>query len=101
MSARLDRVLCFLRNREDQDIIDLPARLPPYFTGMTMNLLDSDVLMKVEINGAIYRRPARVVVVDRGAHGLPIRHYTPELRPGEVLIETIDSSIPKIVRSGL
>lgn len=66
-----------------------------------MNLIDPDGLMKVQVNDAIHRRPAQVVVVDRGAEGLPIRHYTPELRRGEVLIETIGSSIPMIVRSGL
>lgn len=66
-----------------------------------MYLIDSDGLMKVEVNGAIHRRPAQVVVVDRDARGFPVRHYTPELRPGEVLIETIGSSIPAIMRSGL
>lgn len=66
-----------------------------------MHLIDSDGLMKVEVNGAIHRRLAQVVVVDRSANGLPIRQYTPELRRGEVLIEMIGSNIPTIVRTGL
>lgn len=66
-----------------------------------MGLIDSDGLMKVEVGGAIHRRPAQVVVVGGDVKGIPIHHYTPELRRGEVLIETIGSSIPKIVRAGL
>jgi hypothetical protein len=37
MDARLDRVPCFLRDSEDQNITDLPARPLPYFTGLTMS----------------------------------------------------------------
>ena len=68
---------------------------------MSMNPIDADGLMRVEVNGAIHRRPAQEVVFERDDRGLPMRHCTPELREGEVLIETIGSNIPKIIRTGL
>lgn len=66
-----------------------------------MNPVDSDGLMKVEVNGAIHRRRAQTVAVAHGETRFPVLHYTPELRPGEALIETIGSSIPTIIRTGL
>ncbi|PIG31075.1 hypothetical protein CLU93_5427 [Janthinobacterium sp. 35] len=84
-SARLTEALSVLKRSE----------------GMDVCTIDSDGLMKVEVNGAIHRRPAQEVVFERGDMGLPMRHCTPELREGEVLIETIGSNIPKIIRTGL
>jgi hypothetical protein len=63
--------------------------------------IGSDGLMKVEVNGAIHRRAAQAIMAGRDATGFLMYHYTPELRRGEVLIETIGSRIPTIVSSGL
>lgn len=55
--------------------------------------------MKVMVNGAIHRRPARVEVVARYFDGLPAaRRTTPELYDGEVLMEAIGSPMPTIIR---
>jgi len=64
-----------------------------------MHQIDSDGLMKVEVNGAIHRRPARIMVVALNRDGSPaLHHAVPELYQGEVLFETVGSRIPTIVR---
>lgn len=61
--------------------------------------LDADGQMKVEINGAIHRRPARII--EWGfSDGQRLQLAKPELRAGEILIERI-GMMPAIVRSGL
>lgn len=67
-----------------------------------MNPIDSDGLMKVEVNSAIHRRPVQSVVAVRDYSGSPLHQRAlPELRRGEVLLETIGSNIPTIMRTGL
>ena len=67
-----------------------------------MNTIDSDGLMKVEIGGEVHRRPAQLTERVRDFGREPaFNRATPMLHPGEVLIETIGSDIPMIVRSGL
>jgi hypothetical protein len=68
MDARLDRVPCFLRDGEDQDIGDLPARPLPYFTGMTMSYIQGLGRTAQQIQAA---PPQAVFVWCNGHHGYP------------------------------
>lgn len=59
--------------------------------------IDADGMMEVEIGGVIHRRPAQINMSVFGASSQLPPRATPELRPGEILVEHI-GRIPAIVR---
>jgi hypothetical protein len=66
-----------------------------------MSVYDEFMAVATPSGDVIRRRAFRSVIGERGRNGLfdPITQLRPELEDGEVLLETIGSTMPTIIRA--